>query len=203
MDGTTHLTIGALAGAVLLRAAPALVHPLDHSALFAEGIFIGAAAFAALLPDADHPHSLVGRWVPLPAEYQSRGPVAPPRVGRRIPFANVVIWHRGPTHSLLAAGIATVLGALVYWPIALAVLAGYLSHIAVDLTNQSRVQVFWLIRKGKLSWVKPRWPRWRAGSGWDWLMGLVGFAGLFFMAVPLALHGVHVPHVFRAAWKER
>lgn len=206
MDGTTHLTIGALTGAAILRAAPALATPLNHSALAAEGIFMGAAAFAALLADVDHPGSLLGRFIPLPAAYQFRGPTAPPKVGRRIPFTQITIWHRGPTHSLVAAGIAGILSLVLFgWIIGLAVLAGYLSHIGVDLLNQSKVMIFWLV--WKKPYVKPHFPRWRAGGGWDYLTGLAGAVGLFLLAGPMvAGHFVHMPHVHalkivQATWK--
>jgi inner membrane protein len=122
------------------------------------------AAAAALLPDLDMRHGIVGRlfpWLSEPLEY---------RFG-----------HRTVTHSLLAC----VALALLLWPILphgiwLALVAGYASHPVGDMLTPAGVEWFWPAR-----WrcVLPGNERFRMRAmGWGELI----FAGLLAMAsIPL------------------
>ncbi len=101
---------------------------------------IGAGMFGSLLPDLDHPGSILGREAPL----ISSG-------------ITLFLGHRGPMHSILAAFIiwvgawglaARFLGAtsfLTPWLVAIAL--GYLSHLALDALNPSGVPVLWPLKK--------------------------------------------------------
>lgn len=119
MMGRTHATIGAAAGlAVAYATGQTLESALAMSAI---------AAIAALLPDIDHPRSSIRQ-----------------RAGVAGHIALFWLPHRGFTHTLLAlAGIAAI--ALTYTPrpLALAICAGYGSHILADLMTQQGLPVLW------------------------------------------------------------
>ena len=93
-----------------------------------------AAAMGGLLPDLDHPESVLGRRIPLIS----------------IPLART-FGHRGMTHSLLA--VAVLMIALVFlttmagWTtltwLVLPIIVGYLSHILGDAMTPSGVPLFW------------------------------------------------------------
>ncbi|AOQ23055.1 Inner membrane protein YdjM [Moorella thermoacetica] len=92
-------------------------------------------ALGGLLPDVDHPGSYVGRRVPLVSD-----------------AVEMAFGHRGATHSLLAvflfylaARLAALrfLGVGVAGPLALALAAGYLSHLLLDMLNPQAVPLFW------------------------------------------------------------
>ena len=160
MNGYTHILGGLAAGAI---AAPAL--SLGHVP-----VFLLAAALTGPLADIDHPGSMYGRFVPLPGVIRMGGHIeayrggrwgnsqaAHGQVGRSLPFG--VMWHRGPSHSLLAALMATVLafitafvatvhGALfasggLAGAIAFGVLVGYLSHLFLDAFNVMGQELLW------------------------------------------------------------
>lgn len=88
-----------------------------------------AAAVGGLLPDIDHPESVVGRRVRLIS----------------VPLA-AIFGHRGFTHSLLAvlllgyAVISANTPASVYW---LPLCVGYLSHILGDALSASGVPLLY------------------------------------------------------------
>ncbi|MEL5850028.1 MAG: metal-dependent hydrolase [Candidatus Igneacidithiobacillus chanchocoensis] len=184
MDGSTHFPIGLLAGLEVASKFPLLQASLPYA--YPGGLFLlaGAAAVASLLPDIDHPKSRLGRFVPLPSAERFNGPNAPPKVGRRIPFTGIVIWHRGPTHSLLAAAIVFVgiwlafVGHGYAFPVALMALVGYLSHLAVDLFNYTPEWLFWPFVGGKRGkWVLP-WPKMQAGGAGDHVIGAMASLGV-------------------------
>jgi inner membrane protein len=122
----SHFLVGGAAGV-------AVAHTIGDSIL-AGGIVGG---LAGLLPDLDHPHSAVGRLLPRWWHRLTPG-------------------HRGPTHSLvwclvlaLAAHLAGAalsgepLGPLL----ALAVLAGSLSHVLGDGLTVAGVPLWWPFRR--------------------------------------------------------
>jgi membrane-bound metal-dependent hydrolase YbcI (DUF457 family) len=107
----SHALIGGAAGVAMAHATGA--------SMLAGGIVAG---MAALLPDLDHPHSAVGRLLPRWWHRLTPG-------------------HRGPTHSLIwclglavaaYAGNSAVNGEPAAPLLALAVLAGSLSHVLAD-----------------------------------------------------------------------
>lgn len=153
MRGHTHIAIGAASGAAV--AGPLSYWPGWHATL----VLIVVSAFAALLPDIDHPLSLAGRLVPrLVWPWVCNGRVywldRPRWTSRARHWGRLrpggVIWHRGEFHSLGAAAAATV-GAGCYaqalFPaltlaIAIGVLVGYLSHLAADFVNPTPLMFF-------------------------------------------------------------
>jgi inner membrane protein len=122
----SHALIGAAAGVALADAIGA--------SMVAGGI---VASLAALLPDVDHPHSAVGRLLPRWWHRLTPG-------------------HRGPTHSL---AWCAALGLVVYAAnsaaageparplLALAVLAGALSHVLADGLTVAGVPLWWPLRR--------------------------------------------------------
>jgi len=134
VTGYTHLSAGALAGAVIGRLAG---EPL-----------LGAAvgAVAALLPDIDHPGSLVGRRVPvLPA------------------LLSVITGHRTVTHTVwfclaVAAGAGVLAVSLAGWAwawLSAPTFCGALSHLLLDGCTRSGVRPFApLPMRGKLARVE-------------------------------------------------
>lgn len=154
MMGKTH----ALGGATALAAVALVTGQAEHYPFWA----YGAAAVAALIPDADnHEGSMLNRSTLLPFK-----------------ILTFPLWwgapHRGRTHSLLgtiafgliALGWLTLLNLLlvangakvgVEQTILLpAVLAGYASHLALDLVNIPGMQLLWPIP------VRIYFPPWRA-----------------------------------------
>ncbi|HYN17761.1 MAG TPA: metal-dependent hydrolase [Actinomycetes bacterium] len=122
----SHALIGGAAGV-------AVAHAAGESRL-AAGIVAG---LAALLPDIDHPHATVGRLLPRWWHRLTPG-------------------HRGPTHSLvwcLALAVAAyaansaVNGAAAGPLLALAVLAGSLSHVLADGLTVAGVPLWWPFRR--------------------------------------------------------
>lgn len=161
MTGRTHLLAGVAAGAALLslRGAGAIGPGGAAAAL-------GAACLGALLPDIDHPGSLLSRGAgPLGA--------AP----------GLFLRHRGPTHSL-AAALAAWAGAA--WlcaarglpaAAALAALLGYLSHLALDALTPGGAPLLW-----PLSGRRVGLPVVRVGSALEGLARLAILAALAWLA---------------------
>ncbi len=56
--------------------------------------------------------------------------------------------HRGFTHSLLGMVLFTAAISAVYPPVAAAYMAGFASHIALDLLNRKHVHLFYPMKKG-------------------------------------------------------
>lgn len=128
--GTTHAIGGFLAAELLVRFGnvPASEIPL----------VVAASVIGSLLPDVDHPNSLVGR----------RAPVVSDAVG-------LIFGHRGFTHSLLFAGAVFLFLALfrvkcAAW-LPLSVLGGLgvgiVSHLIFDMLNPSPVPLLWPWKK--------------------------------------------------------
>lgn len=110
--GITHAAIGAMVGYQI-----------------ADWPGAGIGAIAALLPDIDHPQSLLGR--------------------RLWPVAwtiNQVMGHRGALHSLAALLLVSAAASVMLpdWWIVIA--AGYASHLAADALTVSGVPLLWPIR---------------------------------------------------------
>ena len=122
----SHFLVGGAAGV-------AVAHTIGDSIL-AGGIVGG---LTGLLPDVDHPHSAVGRLLPRWWHRLTPG-------------------HRGPTHSLawcLAVAVLAYVGnsAVNGQPagplLALAVLAGSLSHVLADGLTVAGVPLWWPFRR--------------------------------------------------------
>jgi inner membrane protein len=139
----SHALLGAAAGVAVAHATGA--PPL------AGGV---VGALAGLLPDIDHPHATVGRLLPRWWHRLTPG-------------------HRGPTHSLawcLALAVAvhaanSALNGTAAGPLlALAVLAGSLSHVLADGLTVAGVPLWWPLRRrravflGALAFRTRSWP---------------------------------------------
>ena len=139
----SHALLGAAAGVAVAHATGA--------PLLAGGIVAG---LAGLLPDIDQPHAAVGRLRPRWWHRLTPG-------------------HRGPTHSLvwclaLAAAVHAANLALngeTAGPLlALAVLAGSLSHVLADGLTVAGVPLWWPFRRrravflGALAFRTRSWP---------------------------------------------
>lgn len=119
MQGRTHILAGVAVGLVMasgLEIAPAL------------GV-VAAAALGALLPDIDHPKSIIGR-----------------RAGLVGGVVRLGVAHRGALHSGLAAALvflgASALPAdLRVFGVAFA--GGYASHLVLDMMTGAGVPLFW------------------------------------------------------------
>ena len=202
VNGHTHM-IGGLLSALALG--PVVGHGGPHLLAFA-----AVAALAAPLPDVDHPGSMYGRFVPLPGIAKVYGSIEPYRagpfgngrksfghVGRRLPGG--ILWHRGPTHSLVMAGVFGGLAYLVAghftpglaWIVGLGVLLGCLSHLALDELNVAGEHLLWPLVGKEL---RLRWPSFRVGSVWETAL-FVAMAGGAFLLLRGEV-GVLGPHLF-------
>lgn len=120
MQGSTHLAAGILTGVVLGGDMPV-----------AGGIIGG---IAGLLPDIDHPRSMISRRIPI------------------LPWIiNLFAKHRGATHTLwFCLGIAGVIYASLYFSgftdlavwASIVVFGGTVSHLVLDSCTKSGV--YWL-----------------------------------------------------------
>lgn len=135
MMAQTHAFGGAAAALLVAGALPVGAAPAWLAA--------GAGALGGLLPDIDHPGSFLGRRAPLVSD-----------------AVHALFGHRGATHCLLAAAVlslaswwaaARLLAALppeaaggaAPWGAALCFLAGYLSHLLLDMLNPQPVPLLW------------------------------------------------------------
>jgi inner membrane protein len=152
----SHALLGAAAGV-------GVAHATGES-LLAGGI---VGALAGLLPDVDHPHAAVGRLLPRWWHRLTPG-------------------HRGPTHSL--AWCAAL--ALLVWAghraldggpggtlLALAVLAGSLSHVLADGLTVAGVPLWWPIRRRRAVFLGALAFRTRSWTEGLVVVGVVGAVG--------------------------
>ncbi len=113
MMGATHAALGALVGLAL---AAATHSPPDQAALL-----VGAAALASLLPDVDHPKAAIRQ-----------------KLGIAGHVAFFWLRHRGITHTLFVWGLVSVVALIALpQPLALAISAGYASHLIADCLTLS------------------------------------------------------------------
>lgn len=206
MNGHTHFFGGLLAGMV---AAPVL-------AFGPPAALIMASALAGPLADVDHPGSWYGKFVPLPGLARVKGHLEPyfrsrfgndwlarGRVGRATPWG--VLWHRGPTRSVIAAVAARVLGFLgalgavphMAVAIGIGILLGYLSHLGLDALDIMGQQMLWPFNRKR---VALRWPRIRVGSGGEVILAFLLSGGILLLApriMPLMLLSVKQSFIWK------
>jgi inner membrane protein len=102
-------------------------------------VLLGAAWLGSLLPDADKTGTKIYRRTGL-----ERRSFVVRTLGRlvRLPLRLLVLLpHRGITHSLFAAAVATALAALVSRTAAAGLAIGYLAHIAADACTPGGVSL--------------------------------------------------------------
>ena len=138
MMGKSHIATGVCVGLLGLSFDASLqLQPTG------QGMFLIAVAIGSLLPDIDHPQSIISRKIPL-------GSI----VGR-------LVQHRGPFHSIL--GIVLLFGVLWIGRVAIAsslsisddvvvlcwlgLLVGYVNHIVGDMLTVSGVKLFYPMKK--------------------------------------------------------
>lgn len=161
MMGATHMTAGVLVGYTVGQLAGL---PLPET-----GVLAVVGAVAALLPDLDHPQSLIRQ-----------------RTGFVGTLAGFWMRHRGITHTIPVAVLAGLIVALLGPPVlAVTVFAGYASHLLLDALTRSGVPLAW-----PLTWepvrllpgpLQVRTGGWREGLFMLLLMGLAVALGLHFM----------------------
>ncbi|MCL6559343.1 MAG: metal-dependent hydrolase [Firmicutes bacterium] len=136
----THFLAGAAAGLLA-----------GHADAKAAAVSAGIAGIAALLPDIDSPRSKLGRMI-TPVSWSIKE----------------LAGHRGILHSLLGAGVVTLLMSSALWlwyththvfaqmlfprwydygHLVLLIAAGYLSHLVMDSLNPQGVPWLWPYRK--------------------------------------------------------
>ena len=108
MQGRTHLLVGI--------AIAAAIAPTPSVAM--------AVVIGAMLPDIDHPQSLITGIVP----------------GARL--LSLGMRHRGVTHSLWALGLIVALGMTQGQAIGVGIGAGYASHLVLDMLTPRGVALF-------------------------------------------------------------
>ena len=133
---------------------------------------ISLAILGSLLPDLDHEHSLIGK-VPVLGPLASRvvqtlagiiSVVRPVNNPFTSTIAGHVLIHRGPFHTPVIGFLASLAG----WTLGLGLLpavalyAGYLSHLAADEPTKLGIAWFWPVYQ---------WPirlpiSWRSGNAW-------------------------------------
>lgn len=115
-----------------------LLPPLTHEQI---ALVAGAAALGALLPDLDASQSKI--------KHVSISGIKPFYLPSEMIFHS--LGHRTWLHSLWGvAGIALIASAFIpfaYWGVALGIIAGYASHLALDACNPSGIPLFYPNRK--------------------------------------------------------
>jgi inner membrane protein len=110
------------------------------------GVLTAFAALGSLLPDLDAAQSKAKHLSLSFRLGKERVRVAP------LSFPALVLSstlpHRGPLHSLLALWIVAALiglplALITSWPAAVALLFGWLSHLALDACTKTGVPLFW------------------------------------------------------------
>ena len=131
MMGKTHLAAGILAGELTALA-------YYHASIIPALIVIGSAAIGSLLPDIDHPGSLLS---------------SSSRLSRHISNSIAAVTpHRGLTHTPIFAGL--IIAVLYYFLqqrisycdlICIGLAVGILSHLVLDTLTERGVMWFWPI----------------------------------------------------------
>lgn len=163
MLGRNHVPVGV---AAWLVAAHALGQPALSAWTFGGAALAGVGA---LLPDLDHPHSIIGRRAPI-LSWPLR----------------LLAGHRGFTHSALGVAAAgwglwqLVSGLAAHgwltWCL-VPLLVGYLSHLVADACTEGGVALWWPL-PGRVH-LLPRLIAWETGSlieypvAWAALVGAV------------------------------
>ncbi len=140
------------------------------------GIILGG--IGGLLPDIDHPNSSISYRLPL------------------LRLLTFWIPHRTGTHSLWAAGLMLLPGALIH-PLLFCFAAGYALHIAADMMTRKGVPVLYPITKNPL-YLLPRGFRLVTGGFVEWMFRaavILLFAVLLLQILPFWLAVLHDPRL--------
>lgn len=143
MTGKTHMlggiAFGAAGALVATTAFPEAVSNVQA------GVFIMGSAVGALIPDIDHPSSVISRKVPL-VSMLYKMVAAVDKLICKLLGINYVMGHRGITHSIVP--ITALLGLLLFfgkelqlYMLLLGLIVGCYSHVAFDMLNPSGVPI--------------------------------------------------------------
>lgn len=135
MLGKTHKVGGVCIGVVTTFLLSQRAEFAEY-ALLAAPLLIGSSMFGSLLPDIDHPNSMMGR-----------------RVKPISKLLNKTVGHRGATHTILALVMVIVFLFMINlslpiqiqpfgWSIVLGTGVGYFSHLLLDALTPSGVPLF-------------------------------------------------------------
>jgi membrane-bound metal-dependent hydrolase YbcI (DUF457 family) len=152
-------------------------------------VLVGAAWIGSLLPDAD----LVGARVYRRARIERRVPVLwLAGMALRLPVRVLsLLPHRGPTHSVLACVLVTVLCGIAVRLVdpglalaaAVGLVIGYGGHLAADACTPSGVPL-WAPLLGSRRWLLPARARITTGSAREYLALALLSMLLFVAALP-------------------
>lgn len=163
MMGRTHIIIGVSYGVALIPTATQNGLTPGQLGFLMCGLVVGS-----LLPDIDHPHSLISQQLPL--------------VGKVI---SKLTRHRGLFHSVLgvvimfawtrwlsifiADGLSSVIqqADLATRNISTGLMLGYILHIFADLLTVSGVRLLYPLK------FTVRIPLFKTGGFWEWLLGVM------------------------------
>lgn len=176
MMGRTHIIIGISAGVAYL---PAVTQGELMPGQF--GFIMVGLVIGSLLPDIDHPHSLISQQLPI--------------VGRVI---SALTRHRGLFHSIL--GVLVMAGLSAWWSVGIAqgltslgiqnapeathhiglgLMIGYILHILADMITVRGVRLFYPLK------FTVRIPLFSTGGFREWLLGLALMFGWVLRIVTL------------------
>lgn len=125
---------------------------------------VGLSLFAALVPDLDAPDATLKHWTINLGDRRHGTKLKPFAVISSL--MTLVFPHRGFVHSLYAALTFSLVGAALallwqlaaWWPVTLALLVGYISHLLLDALTPSGIPL----------WLKGDWhlfPKLRIPTG--------------------------------------
>lgn len=137
------LAFNHVAGGVALTS---VVMSTQNVNIYANPYYLGLTVFASLLPDIDHPQSILGRLFFF--------------ISKRI---SIAYGHRTITHSIIFLG---VLGIALWWAtptIAPIFITAYSSHILFDLLTKQGVKLFYPL--SNVVAVLPANPKFRLSAG--------------------------------------
>ncbi len=147
MQGTTHVAIGFLSGAVVAAG--------FHVPLYLQtGAVLMVASIGSLMPDIDTPASKMSK---------SLG-------GLRKPMS--LFAHRGLTHSLFAVIVVALIMVFlqVQFVHAVAFLVGYISHLLADSITKQGIRLWWPSKRRFRPIAKALTIK--TGGTIDWLIGI-------------------------------
>lgn len=156
MMGRTHLGIGAGTWAAM---SVAHAHALP---VYAWPIGLAATLLGSLLPDIDHPKSMLGSKLWFIS----------------IPISDL-FGHRGMTHSLIAATLAWIAISMTWWwatwtaLVVSGLACGYLSHLLADYFTRPGIPLMWPDKK---RYCAPKeWSFITGQSSVEVMLGVTGF----------------------------
>lgn len=154
MNFKTHLAFGLLAGLSLF--------PFFSIKWY---LFFPLVLFAALLPDADHPESKIGK-----------------KLGIFSKIINFFLGHRGITHSIWIPLVLGIVLTIFFGPqFGIPVFIGYLSHVLSDGLTKQGINLLHPITKLHISGFI------QTGSAGEWVVFGLVLAGIVYKVVGILL----------------